>query len=498
MSRIEQDDIQGLLRSGFGGLRSASYLMLRVADVREAKNWLAQVREQVTTYADLDKHVNTALQVGFTAAGLRALGLSDRIVVEFAPEFVSGMTGDETRTRQLGDIGRNAPENWAWGYKDREPHVVVMLFAAPGELYQLQQSITTPSFDAGFNILADVPTANLDDEEPFGFVDGISQPKLDWKGERTPGTDADLEYGNLIALGEFILGYMNEYGRYTRRPLLDAAEDRTSVLPPADGASDRRDLGRNGAYLVFRQLEQDVTGFWRFAAKDRSFAEAEKLASAMVGRKRNGEPLAAVGTRAILGVEPDPPNRPRNSFTYDADKKAVTCPYGAHIRRSNPRNGDMPGGRQGLLSQWLRQLGLKKGDPRDDVIASSRFHRVLRRGREYGAPPTPEQALDASAFDPGSGLNFICVNANISRQFEFIQSAWVMSSKFDGMTGETDPLLGNREKLATGDATDKFVQPQDAGPCSVIEGVPQFVTVKGGAYFFLPSVRAIRFLAALE
>jgi deferrochelatase/peroxidase EfeB len=132
------------------------------------------------------------------------------------------------------------------------------------------------------------------------------------------------------------------------------------------------------------------------------------------------------------------------------------------------------------------------------VIASTRFHRILRRGREYGAPPTPEQALEASAFDPGSGLNFICLNANIARQFEFIQGAWVMSSKFGGMTGETDPLLGNREKLATGDATDKFVQPQEAGPCTVIDGVPQFVTVRGGAYFFLPSVRALKFLAGLE
>jgi deferrochelatase/peroxidase EfeB len=496
MSGFEQDDIQGLLRSGYGGLRSASYLLLKVADVHEARKWLAAVK--VTTYADLDEHVDTALQVAFTAAGLRALGLPDRILAGFAWQFVSGMTGDESRTRLLGDTGRNAPENWDWGYGDREPHVVVMLFAAPGELSQLQQSITTPCFDAGFKILKDVPTANLHDEEPFGFFDGISQPKLDWNGERTPGGYADLEYGNLISLGEFLLGYRNEYDLYTRRPLIDAAEDRTSVLLRADGAPEKRDLGRNGTYLVFRQLEQDVMGFWRFAAKDRSFAEAEALASAMVGRWRNGEPLAAVSERAILGVEPDAPDRPRNSYTYDADESGHACPFGAHVRRSNPRRGDMPGGKQGLLSQLLRQLGLKKDGPRSDLISPSRFHRILRRGREYGIPPTPEHALDANAFDAGSGLNFICLNTNILRQFEFIQSAWIMNSKFAGMTGETDPLLGNREKLGNGDATDRFVQPKEHGPCAVVEGLPQFVTVKGGAYFFLPSVRAIRFLAALE
>jgi len=496
MSGIEQSEIQGLLRSGYGSLRSASYLLLRVADRAAAKKWLGEAR--VTTYANLNSRVDTALQIGFTAAGLRALGLSEAALGEFAPEFISGIAGDETRSRQLGDVGRNAPQNWTWGHGAGEPHVVVMLFAAPGELYRLQESITTPAFDAGFAIVADVPTVNLQDFEPFGFFDGISQPKLDWKAERKIGTNEDLEYGNLLALGEFVLGYENEYGRYTPSPSVMAADDLRGALPPANGDSGRRDLGRNGSYCVFRQLEQDVLGFWAFVTKNRSLAEGERLAAAMVGRTRDGEPLAKVTTRPIRGIDPDKPGAPRNSFTYGADEKAVRCPFGAHTRRSNPRNGDMPGGKQGLLSQLLRQLGLKKGGPREDLIASSRFHRILRRGREYGAPPTPEQALEPGAFDPGSGINFLCLNASISRQFEFIQSAWIMNSKFDGMTGESDPLLGNREKLATGEATDKFIQPQVAGPCAVVEGLPQFVTVKGGAYFFLPSVAALRFLAALD
>ena len=496
MSGFEQSEIQGLLRSGYGGLRSASYLLLRIADKSQAKKWLSEVK--ITTYADLNTRVNTALQIGFTASGLRALGLSETALGEFAPEFVSGMAGDATRSRQLGDIGRNAPQNWTWGYEANEPHAVLMLFAAPGDLYRLQQSLTTPSFDAGFTIIADVPTVNLQDFEPFGFFDGISQPKLDWKAERQANTDDDLDYGNLLSLGEFVLGYENEYGRYTPSPSVAAAEDRTGALLPAQSDANRRDLGRNGTYCVFRQLEQDVTGFWDFVTKGRSFADAERLAAAMVGRTRAGEPLAEVATHPIRGVDPDKAGTPKNSFTYLADRKGERCPFGAHIRRSNPRNGDMPGGKQGLLSQWLRQLGLKKGGPREDLIASSRFHRILRRGREYGAPPTPEQALEPGAFDPGSGLNFICLNASISRQFEFIQSAWIMNSKFDGMTGETDPLLGNREKLSTGDATDRFNLPQTVGACAVIEGIPQFVTVKGGAYFFMPSMRALRFLALLE
>jgi deferrochelatase/peroxidase EfeB len=92
-------------------------------------------------------------------------------------------------------------------------------------------------------------------------------------------------------------------------------------------------------------------------------------------------------------------------------------------------------------------------------------------------------------------LHFICLNANISRQFEFVQSAWIASTKFGGMTGESDPLLGNREAIPGCPVTSDFTR-QDEGPLRRrVSGLPQFVTVRGGAYFFLPSLRALRFFA---
>ena len=143
----------------------------------------------------------------------------------------------------------------------------------------------------------------------------------------------------------------------------------------------------------------------------------------------------------------------------------------------------------------LRQLGLKKDDPRADLAASSRFHRILRRGREYGRFIEPEAALEPDEPDPESGINFICLNANIARQFEFVQEAWLTSAKFAGMSGEQDPLTGDRQPLPEGEPRDGFVVPQLAGPCRRISGLPSFVTVRGGAYFFLPGLRALRFIA---
>jgi deferrochelatase/peroxidase EfeB len=210
----------------------------------------------------------------------------------------------------------------------------------------------------------------------------------------------------------------------------------------------------------------------------------------MVGRRLSGAPLLPPDPERLRGVGPDPDDIRRNNFTYASDPDGRSCPLGAHVRRANPRNGDMPAGRHDLLSQAICLLGFAGGDDlRFDGIASSRFHRILRRGREYGQALTPEQAAaDAPAGAPEvpTGLHFICLNANIERQFEFVQNAWLASAKFDGLIGEADPLLGNREPFPAGHPTDGFER---------LSGVPRFVTLRGGAYFFLPGLRALRFIA---
>lgn len=258
----EFDDIQGLLKSGYGPLTAATYLLLWVRDAKKARAWLKAFRP--TTMAELGGRapLERARHVAISAPGLLALGLAPATLEGFAPEFVSGMSADPARSRRLGDVGANAPSRWDWGRPGEEPHLVVLLFSKPGDMAAFKAE--TLSDAAAFQV-TELSTAPLDGREPFGFVDGLSQPMVDWAAARKPGGMEDLDYGNLISAGEFVLGYPNEYGLVTRSP------------HEAD-----LDLGRNGTYLVLRQLHQDVDGFWRFADANGGLP----LAEAMVGRQR--------------------------------------------------------------------------------------------------------------------------------------------------------------------------------------------------------------------
>jgi deferrochelatase/peroxidase EfeB len=486
---VEYSDIQGLVRFGYGALTQASFLLLEVRDRRAAAAWLASA--PVSNAVELDKPPQTALQVALTYPGLQTLGVPPSVLAGFSDEFQSGMWGPENRSRRLGDLGQSSPAAWTWGGPDKVPHIVVMAYAQSG-LDTFIESIKGANWDTAFSLIQSLSTSDLDGVEPFGFRDGISQPTPDWDRRRT--TEDQLRYTNLACLGEFVLGYSNEYGHYTDRPLL-ANDPGNSSLPQAEDVPDLRDLGRNGTYLVLRQLQQAVRGFWQFvdAQAGGDPQKREQLASAMVGRTRDGEPIAPPCSSPIAGVDPRPPS---NQFNFDSDVDASRCPFGAHIRRSNPRNADFPEGTAGFFSKIAHDLGLKHLEFRQDIMSSTRFHRLLRRGREYGPGLTPEQALQPGYPDNGEhGLHFICLNANISRQFEFVQSAWIMNSKFNCMTGETDPLLGNRIPMANGQPTDSFLIPQESGLARRISGVPQFVTVRGGAYFFLPGIKALKFLA---
>lgn len=495
-AEIDFADVQGLVRFGHGRLTEASFFLLEVADPEAARHWLQNA--PVTSGATTDPPPDTALQVAFGREGLEALGTSPEIVQGFSDEFLGGMAAEESRSRRLGDVGANAPANWQWGGNaSGVPHLIVMLYAGPGGLEAWEQAVKGADWDEAFRVQARLPTFDMGEIEPFGFVDGISQPRLDW--QRTLSTDRKerAEYANLLALGEVLLGYPNEYGQYTRRPLIDPLLDaRAKDLPPAEDAPEWRDLGRNGTYLVFRQLHQDVRGFWQFFDRqaDSRPEERWRLAEAMVGRTRTGEPLVSLTQDPIPGVGPNPEDIVANQFTYANDPDGTHCPFGAHVRRANPRTGDLPPGTTGLIGRLIRAFGFKRRNFLDDIVASARFHRILRRGREYGTPLSPEDALHPGP-DEERGLHFICLVANISRQFEFVQNAWIQSTKFAGLSAESDPLLGNRVPLPGYPSTDIFTLPQPDGPARRVTDLPQFATIRGGAYFFLPGIRALRYIA---
>lgn len=492
-NNVDFEDLQGLVRFGYRKLTSASYALLRVKDAATARSWLRSAR--VSNAVAVPKPVPppaTALHVAFTSSGLEALGLPGNVLDAFSHEFRGGMA-QESRARQLGDIGRNAPQHWDWGGPAGEPHVLVMFFALPGQLQSFIASSTGNTWCEAFEETRWLATADHGDAEPFGFADGISQPQIDWEQERNP-TETQMSYTNISALGEFLLGYPNEYGKFTDRPVIEADAASAGLLP-AEDMPGKKDLGRNGTYLVMRQLEQDVRKFWQFASEESGGDPdaTRRLAEAMVGRTLQGDPLVPMQEEPIPGIPPDQARQ--NQFTFDQDPAGARCPFGAHVRRANPRDTDIPG-KPTAIEKLITMLGFGPKGFRDDLMSSVRFHRILRRGREYGSALKPEDAFaPAPADDSPRGLHFICLNANISRQFEFLQNAWIASTKFSGLTEESDPLLGNREALPGCPVTSNFTIQKEGALRRCIKDLPQFVTVRGGAYFFLPSLRALRYIA---
>ncbi|HYI40248.1 MAG TPA: hypothetical protein VE053_08020 [Allosphingosinicella sp.] len=479
---LEREDIQALVRSGFGKLEGSRLLLVRIRPGREAqaRAWLREA--EVLSVADFDdarlarRRIDRILQIAVTAPGLAALGVPEEVMAMFPADFLAGIASDDGRSQRLGDVGENSPSRWKWGRKGNEPHLLLMLYAECADM-----GAFTAATLAGLGQSGEVLQPQLDCSEPgiepFGFKDGVSQPRIDWDGKRTPGGAADQVYTNFVSAGEVLLGYMDEYNLVGDRPLVSAALPGAEGLPPSVDDPSRRDLGRNGSYLVLRTLRQDVDGFWNWTRRAAGDEGSLKLAEAVIGRQKDGRPLEGLPKVEVTGLDD-----PEDGFTYDSDPEGHACPFGGHIRRANPRTGDIPGGGRGLLHYLLVTLGLW-GTVKDDVIATSRFHRLLRRGRPFGKPGSDQ------------GLHFIALNSNLTRHFEFIQNAWLMNPSFAGLSKEADPLTGCREPYPGGIPTDNFTRPRAEGPCERHSGIPRFVTVEGGGYFFLPGLRALRFIA---
>ena len=282
-SAIDHDDVQGLVRYGYAHMTEARFLLLRVADPGAARAWLRAA--PVTTAARTVPRPATALQVAFTREGLEALGVPAGVLQGFSAEFVSGMAGEESRSRRLGDVGASARPAGSGAGRGRFP---------------MWWSCSMPSrggSSRGRGSSRAIPGTRRSRCFPVRSRrcwtawsrSGSSTASASrcWTGNGAgPSAERDLlEYGNVLSLGEVLLGYPNEYGKYTDRPLVDRQDDRGAGLPPAEDAPELRDLGRNGSYLVFRQLRQDVQGFWQFLHRQ---ANGDPRGRARAGRGDGG------------------------------------------------------------------------------------------------------------------------------------------------------------------------------------------------------------------
>jgi len=484
VSEIETDEIQGLALSGYrnlveGGLLAVSFPENQAAACRA---WLESVRHRID-FGDAGQS-ETAMAVALSARGLARLGLaaSDPLAARFLPAFAMGMA-NEARANVLGDVDRNSPERWEWGGPDDPIDAVLLVYAVDQQTLQTRLSdeataCTNARMAAPHRIVLrqwpqprdGITNSPIPIKEPFGFVDGISQPSIKGLLSSRGALKTDL-----LEPGEFILGYPDGLEEFPPTPQVFGIDDPDRLLPdlppnfpPPPSTVDAkpghapalRDLGRNGSYLVIRQLKQDVRGFNNYLeeAAAKVGETADWVAAKMVGRWKDGAPLVLAPLRPPPTYNPFPKNE-KFLFGRD-DPQGLACPFGAHIRRANPRD------------QF-------DADDRTQMKITNR-HRIIRRGRAY------VDGTDSGAAP--QGLLFMCLNADIERQFEFLQQTWIGSTSFGPLGNEADPLTALNRTGGT------YTIPTLTGP-KQISGMPSFVTVIGGGYFFLPGRQALNFLS---
>jgi Dyp-type peroxidase family len=462
-------DVQGLVFSGYKAQPLARYFFLRFGS-GDAHGFLGEILNRVSSAAPDERDEPRRLNVALSVSGLRALGLDESAVSTFPRELQQGMAHPE-RSLALGDLGPDAPEHWQLGRPDVGGLDAVVFAYASTEDELDEESELLESALERHRVLAEAEDAYLpaDGREHFGFADARTNPRF----SRFSLKPDENPWDPRVPLGELLLGHRNARGVRAAGPSARAKRSTRELALPIEGGR-RVDLGKNGSYLVLRKLEQDVPGFFRFVREHGDGAypgdpdPARHLAAAMVGRWPNGASL-------VLSPEGEPPAaNVSNRFGYrEHDELGRRCPFGAHARRANPRD----------------QLG---DDPRESLLRM-RSHRLVRRGRLYG-PRYDESAPS----DESRGLFFMALCASLSRQFEFVQESLLENDQAPGVHRERDPLVGRGDLGATSEGDQRrraepFTIP--AVPYARSVPIQRFVRVRGGAYLFLPSLRALAYLA---
>jgi Dyp-type peroxidase family len=465
---LDYADIQGTILRGYR-VDHARHLVLRIHDRVGAKGFLGALVDpgrglpQITTAARWNTKPRSFLNLGITAAGLAALG---QPLDGFPDAFTRGAT-DPATAILVGDVGPSAPSAWVDGFADGASVHLILSLWVDRDLDELERvaAILRKAFSGSLDELAaQDATALPENKVHFGYTDNISQPTVDG----APPTKRPRPDQQPVApTGEFLLGYpsQNPGGVY-----------RVTPAP----------LSTNSSFAAFRLLEQDVGAFdtWLAAAAAKAGVDAELIAAKICGRWRTGVPLVLSPDTAT----PDPPLPPEriNDYNYVSgdDKFGYRCPVGAHMRRTNPRD--------------------------EMVVAGGSMHRIIRRAMPYGPP------YDPAKEDGPRGLVGWFINADIANQFELIMSQWVNASEFvisdpdncpKGTPGRqcANPLwniTGRDVVLGANDpAKSSFTLSHPTTPAArwhneALTGFRSFVTTRGGAYCYLPSVTALRYISS--
>jgi Dyp-type peroxidase family len=523
MSTLDLHDIQGSILKPYGryGFPKARFLFFRVDDGEKGRGFVRRLVSVITTstpWVAAGSPRGTpapavTTNVAFTYRGLRALGIPRDSLQTFPDEFAMGM---RERRDILGDDGKSAPEHWDPIWQREEPvHILIWINGqTPEEVEKRHREIRgwLAGDSAGVEeLVGHRGAAGRDDvayqdasaiyidgkpsaKEHFGYTDGISNPFFKGMsshessvlggGKVTGRAPQGRDGWEPLETGEFLLGYKDE-----------ALEEPEAPSPEL--------LSRNGTFLVYRKLHQNVGSFDRYLneiGKDFPGGK-EALAAKFAGRWRNGAPITTFPTEkeaddfsarwlrakeAILAA-PDPAarlaakqqfadlNAKFTAFDYAHDLAGGRCPVGAHIRRANPR-GALEFGQKGAF---------------ETPGAISNRRRILRRGVPYG--DSSQERVDGGDH----GVIFMALNASIRRQFEFVQQQWMVYGNDFRLANDKDPIVGNHADAPGKQPDGRMVVQSDAkdpAPPFFCSQIPRFVETRGGDYFFMPSLTALRMI----
>lgn len=554
---LDLADIQGGILRAYGrqGFPKARAFFLTVrGDGREGRAFVEALRPRVTTAArwhdphrgepqqrtriprlkdvaraegaedypgvvTLDKPKVT-LNLAFTFRGLLALGVPVRTLRGMPDEFIDGMA---QRAEILGDDRFLDSRDPVWRESDGESrvHIVVMLNAQMNpdgtpvaELEAETKTLRDLCAASGGKVVL-LPGTGPDgadfqemsavlrqgehglaatNKEHFGLSDGFGDPVFE--GQFPPEAEQLRVIGGgklmpdrtwaPLATGEFLLGYPDE----------------AQEIP---GAAMPIEFSRNGTFMAYRKLHENVESFARYIRdQGERYAtlhgvpqeEAEAtLRAKLVGRWEDGIPLQAAPThkdwqdfQAELAKARAADDKPKlaelalryTDFTYRDDLAGTTCPVAAHMRRANPRD---------MLDPHVTDPDPKAGD--GSALVNRR--RILRRGLPYGGPDQGGSGKDSGE----QGIIFLAICANLFRQFEFVQQQWMQYGLDFNAGSDTCPVIGNHPPNPELQQDSKLViavEPGSGRRPYICDRIPQLVEPRGGDYFFVPSMTALRLI----
>lgn len=512
---LDYHDIQANILVNYAefGYIKARYLFFEIHDSEQGRKFINKIQTYITTIPTPQNGIilpHIITNIAFSYNGLKQLGLPALTLQSFPDEFITGMRG---RRAILGDDEKSDPEFWDNVYK-KNIHILVSIEATKqsdlekryDEILELlpvsngvqlldghkcqEKEKTLPYQEASALYQDGIPTA----KEHFGYTDGISNPFFKGMTEEMGhllggGKKSGIKnngYGDPesattwqpLETGEFILGYRDE-----------AQEFPVAPAPPL--------IAKNGSFMVFSKFHENVGKFNQYLDEfgPKFPGGKEMLAAKFVGRWRNGAPLTTFPQEAdanqiarereeailAMNLAQSPAekikartrfqeiNKKFIAFDYDDDISGSRCPVGAHIRRGNPR---------GSL-----EFGQKKAFNTPSALDDRR--RLIRRGLPYGIAQSPD------SNEGEHGTIIMTIVASIKRQFEFVFQQWINYGNDFKLANERDSIVGNHPN----DKGYMVIQGDENNPPYFLSNLPRFIETRGGEYFFIPSLTALRMMS---